>query len=149
LVDDPYGKFYWPYIGIRGKGRKCCGCDTELCYRWRFIGSPIVWNQWNDPFRIQCSSATQTEIHETRYRLDGNSGYFLEGDFEGLYPITRNVRGTLWLNLSTMQVNGTGTLSSSVVGSTIFNIPAGSASIPDSRIQRSWYAFGLGMEMSF
>jgi hypothetical protein len=149
LVDDPLGKIYWPYIGIRGKGRKCCGCDTELCYRWRFVGSPLVWSIWNDPFRIQCASATQTEILQTQYTLNGNSGYFLEGDFEGLYPITRNVRGTLWLNLSTAQVNGTANLSSTVQASTVMGVQPGSASIPDSRIQRSWYAFGLGMEMSF
>ncbi len=22
---------------------------AELCYKWRFIGSPLIWNTWNDP----------------------------------------------------------------------------------------------------
>jgi hypothetical protein len=148
-MSDPLGKFYVPYIGIRGKGRKCCGCESVLCYKWRFIGSPLIWNNWNDPLLINCRSDVNQETHLTRYTLNGNSGYFLEGDFEGLYPITRNVRGTLWLNLSTMQVSGTGRIDSNVVASTVFNVPSGSVDIPDSRIQRSWYAFGLGMEMSF
>jgi hypothetical protein len=148
-MSDPLGKFYVPYIGIRGKGRKCCGCESVLCYKWRFIGSPLIWNTWNDPLLINCRSAVNQETILTRYTLNGNSGYFLEGDFEGIYPITRNVRGTLWLNLSAMQVSGTGTIDSNVVASTVFNVQSGSASVPDSRIQRSWYAFGLGMEMSF
>jgi hypothetical protein len=148
-MSDPLGKFYVPYIGIRGKGRKCCGCDTELCYKWRFIGSPLIWNTWNDPFLINCRSAVAQETDQTLYNLNGNSGYFLEGDFEGIYPITRNVRGTLWLNLSAMQVSGTGRIDSSAIASTVFNVASGSVDIPDSRIQRSWYAFGLGMEMSF
>jgi hypothetical protein len=149
LVDDPQGKIYWPYIGIRGKCRKCCGCETELCYRWRLIGSPLVWANWNDPFRIHCQSATQTEIHETLYTLNTNSGGFIEGDFEGLYPITRNLRGTCWFTASWFQSTGTGQFTSSVLGSTLFAIPAGSASIADSRLHRSFYALGLGMEMSF
>jgi len=96
-------------------------------------------------------TTARQERHQTLYTLNGNSGYLLEGDFEGIYPITRNVRGTLWLNGSCMQVNGTGRIDSNVEATAVdvFNVQSGSASIPDSRIQRSWYAFGLGMEMSF
>ena len=148
-ISDPLGKFYWPYIGIRGKCRKCCGCETELCYKWRIIGSPIVWADWNDPFRIACASATQTEIHTTLYTLHANSGGFIEGEFEGMYPVTRNLRGTCWFNASWYQATGTGQLTSTVQGSTLFDVVPGSVSIPDSRLQRSWYALGLGMEMSF
>jgi hypothetical protein len=149
LVDDPTGKIYWPYIGIRGKGRKSCGCETELCYRWRFIGSPIVWADWTDPFRVQCVSDTESEIHQTLYTLNSNSGGFIEGDFEGIYPVTRNLRGTCWFTGSWFESYGTGHLTSTVVASTIFGIPNGSASIDSSRLHRSFYAFGLGMELSF
>ncbi len=108
-----------------------------------------MWVDWRDPFRIQCASATQTEIHQTLYQLNTNSGGFIEGDFEGMYPVTRNLRGTCWFTGSWFQSTGTGQLTSTVLGSTLFAIPNGGASIPDSRFQRSFYAVGLGMEMSF
>jgi hypothetical protein len=148
-MSDPLGKIYWPYIGIRGKCRKCCGCETELCYRWRLIGSPIAWVNWNDPFRINCASAVNQETHQTLYTLNTNSGGFIEGDFEGMYPITRNWRGTCWFTGSWFQYTGTGQLTSTVLASTLFDVVPGSVSIPDSRLTRSFYAVGLGMEMSF
>jgi hypothetical protein len=149
-ISDPLGKIYWPYIGIRGKCRKPCGCDTVLCYRWRFIGSPIAWVNWKDPFRINSVSATGLrEIHQTLYTLNTNSGGFLEGEFEGMYPVTCNLRGTCWFSAGWFQSTGTGELTSTVVASDVFGVAAGSVSIPESRFQRSFYAFGLGMEMSF
>ncbi|HTY26000.1 MAG TPA: hypothetical protein VMC85_22920 [Desulfomonilaceae bacterium] len=151
-MSDPLGKFYTPYIGLRGKGRKCCGCDTILCYRWRFIGTPLVWNTWNDPFLINCISATQQETIQTLYTLNGTSGYMLEGDFEGIIPLSSNWRGTFWLNGSWMQANGTGRLDSTVQASTLpvfASILTGSVDIPDSQIQRFWYGLGLGLEFSF
>jgi hypothetical protein len=93
-----------------------------------------------------------TEIIQTTYTLNGNSGYMLEGDFEGIYPITRNVKGTFWLNGSWMQASGTGSLTSNVLASTLqfaANIQSGNVDIPNSQIQRSWYGLGLGLEMSF
>ena len=108
-----------------------------------------MWADWNDPFRIQCASPTETEIHQTLYTLHTNSGGFIEGEFEGMYPVTRNLRGTCWFNASWYQATGTGQLTSTVLASTVFGVVPGSVSIPDSRLQRSWYALGLGMEMSF
>jgi hypothetical protein len=110
-----------------------------------------VWADWRDPFGIRCQSATTglREIHQTLYTLNTNSGGFIEGEFEGMYPVTRNLRGTCWFSASWYQVAGTGQLTSTVVASDIFGIPNGGASIQDSRLHRSWYAVGLGMEMSF
>jgi len=151
-MSDPLGKWYTPYIGLRGKGRKCCGCDTMLCYRWRFIGTPLVWNTWTDPFRINCISATHQMTEQALYTLNGNSGYMLEGDFEGIIPLSRNWRGTFWLNGSWYQVSGTGSLTSNVLASTLqfaANIQSGNVDIPNSQIQRSWYGLGLGLEFFF
>jgi len=156
-MSDPLGKWYTPYIGLRGKGRKCCGCDTMLCYRWRFIGTPLVWNTWTDPFRINCISATHQMTEQALYTLNGNSGYMLEGDFEGIIPLSPNWRGTFWLNGSWMQVSGTGRLDSSLEPSppalpplpVFASIVNGSVDIPNSQIQRFWYGLGLGLEFFF
>ena len=147
-VDDPTGKFYDPYIGLRGKGRKCCGCETMLCYRWRIIGSPLIWGHWVDPFLMDYTCLTGQEITQTTYTLDTNRGGFVEGDFEGIYPITRNLRGTCWFTGSWLEVYGTAKLASTVQSSTILRVSPGTADIEDSRLHKSYYAFGLGMELS-
>jgi hypothetical protein len=149
LVGDPLGKLYIPYIGIRGKGRKCCGCETILQYRWRVIGSPLIWTNWQDPFNVNCASPLQTEVQQTLYTLNSNSGGFVEGDFEGIYTVTRNIRGTIWFTGSWFEAYGTGRLNSKVVASTVFENQNGSADIDNSRLQRTFYGLGLGLEFLF
>ena len=76
-MSDPLGKFYVPYIGIRGKGRKCCGCETVLCYKWRFIGSPLIWNTWNDPFLINCAERLADETDPDALHIERQQRVFL------------------------------------------------------------------------
>jgi hypothetical protein len=147
-IDDPLGKFYEPFIGLRGKGRKCCGCETMLCYRWRIVGSPLIWSNWRDPFLMDYTCQTGQEITQTTYTLDTSRGGFVEGDFEGIYPISRSFRGTFWVAGSWLEVYGTANLTSTVAGSTIMRASPGTADIEDSRLHKSYYALGLGLELS-
>lgn len=148
LVGDPLSKIWTPYIGIRGQGRKCCGCDTYLLYKWRIIGSPVIWNKFTNPMDIHCQSPINTEIHRTLYTLQANSGGFLEGDFEGTVQVAPYLRGNVWLTGSWMEVNGTGNLTSTVIASTIFNVQPGAQDIENSKLHRSFFALGLGLELS-
>jgi len=149
LAGDPISKIYDPYIGLRGQGRKCCGCETTLMYRWRLIGSPIAWSHFVDPMWIHCVGPGQTEWITTTYTLDANSGYMLEGEFEGLVDVLPNLRGSMWVKGHYDQVEGQGNLTSTVTASTIAGVIPGSATIDNSKIYKSYFMLGLGLETYF
>jgi hypothetical protein len=166
LMDDPIAKTYVPYIGIRGNCRKCCGCSNALVARWRIIGSPFVWNNFRDPMDVHCQSRQNpalVEIHRVMHELQGSAGGFVEGECEGLVEITGNLRGTGWLNASWLEVTGKGQITQTVQRTqpdiqpfqaippdtpTVLNVARGSADADNSRVTRSWFAMGLGVELS-
>jgi hypothetical protein len=91
------------------------------------------------------------------YKLDANSGGFVEGEFEGVVQLTSRLQGTLWGMGSWLQVTGTGKLESSVAVSeaqggaddpTLASIP-GNVDIENSKYQRSFFALGLGLSACF
>ncbi len=108
-----------------------------------------MWTNWQDPFLINCECELGTEITQTTYSLVANSGGFIEGDFEGFVPITPNCRGTFWITGSWLEAQGTGRIDARVALSTILHATAGSQEINDSRVKRSYYALGLGLEAFF
>ena len=63
--------------------------------------------------------------------------------------MTRNWRGTFWVTGSWLLVYGTGKIDARVGLSEILHAVAGSQDINDSRLQKSYYALGLGLEVSF
>ncbi len=149
MVGDPLSKIYDPYIGLRGAGRKCCGCETSLMYRWRLIASPVAFSHFVDPMTINCRGPLGPEIVTSTYKLDANSGYLIEGEFEGIVPVFANLRGIMWVQGHYDQVEGQGELISTVAASPIGGVIPGSASIDNSKISKSWFALGLGMELYF
>jgi hypothetical protein len=92
---------------------------------------------------------TGQEITQTTYTLNTSRGGFVEGDFEGIYPISRNFRGTFWFAGSWLEVYGTATLTSTVASSDDLHASPGTAAIENSRLQKSYYALGLGLDLSF
>ncbi len=154
LVGDPLLKLYDPFIGIRGQGRKCCGCETQLMYRWRIKGFPLAFSNFSDPMTINCRSTTTglREIVTSRYTLNASSGYFLEGEFEGLVDITRNFRGSMWVQGHVNQVEGKGQVTSTVTASDVLapdGVVPGVVDIDKSKIYNSFFALGLGLETYF
>ena len=109
----------------------------------------MIWTRWQDPVLINCRCELGTEITQTTYTLDANSGGFVEGDFEGFVPLTRNWRGSFWVTGSWLEVYGTGKIDSRVALSTILRATPGSQEIDNSRLQKSYYTLGLGLEVSF
>ncbi len=96
------------------------------------------------------------EMSRSMYKLDANSGGFVEGEFEGVVQLTSRLQGTLWGMGSWLQVTGTGKLESSVAVSEAQgqDDPAlasisGNVDIENSKYQRSFFALGLGLSASF
>lgn len=150
MVGDPIGRDYIPYIGIRGEGR-CC---NRLYYRWRTIGGPVAWNEWQNAFVVNCPGpinppAQNPMIGTTTYRFDGNRGRFLYGEFEALTDITSNVRADLWLRGSWLDIYGDGTINSIAPVNFTYLVGEGTKTATDSRYVQSWYAYGMSLEVAF
>jgi hypothetical protein len=119
---------------------------------------------------VHCASQASPqvqEIHRVMHELQGNTGGFVEGEFEGLVDIASNLRGTMWLNGSWLEVTGKGKITQTVlhtwpdvqpfsaaVAATpngpepVLNVARGTADADNSRVTRSFWAVGLGLELS-
>ena len=115
---------------------------------------------------VHCQSRQNpalVEIHRVMHELQGSADGFAEGEFEGLVEITGNLRGTGWLNASWLEVIGKGQVTQTVQRTqpdiqpfqailrdtpTVLNVARGSADADNSRVTRSWFAMGPGLELS-
>jgi hypothetical protein len=103
------------------------------------------------------------------HELKGSTGGFVEGEFEGVVDITSNLRGTGWMNASWLEVTGKGQITQTVLktwpdiqpfaaaaaftdangfSGPVLNVARGTADSDNARVTRSWFAFGLGLELS-
>ncbi|MBI5252718.1 MAG: hypothetical protein HY912_24750 [Desulfomonile tiedjei] len=157
MSGDPVGQTWIPYLGIRGRSCKktCSPCPTlwDPEYKWRVIGGPLAWNNWQNAFGIHCANAavapTVVETTTTTYTLKGNSGRFLEAEAEASTYMMPNVRAGLWVAGSWLEIDGTGRLESSVFRSDDFLVQPGTRDIPDSSYTRSYVATGIVLGLGF
>ena len=147
MVGDPLGKVWIPYFGIRGRSCKksCSLWDPE--YRWRIIASPWASSKYTNPLGIHCHSPgtppAVIETTTTQYRLNGNNGRFIEAEAQVMGALTPNTRLGIWVNGSSVELEGTGHITATVLRSDDFVAVSGTADASDSRYYRSRFGFGL------
>lgn len=147
MVGDPLGKVWLPYLGFRGRSCKksCSLWDPE--YRWRVIASPWAGSKYTNPLGIHCHSPVTpppiVETTTTLYRLNGNNGRFIEGEAEVMGALTPGTRLGFWVMGSSVELEGTGHITSTVDRSDNFVAVSGTADATDSRYFRTRFGFGL------
>ncbi|MBI4961906.1 MAG: hypothetical protein HY913_01380 [Desulfomonile tiedjei] len=151
MTGDPLSKVWIPYFGMRGKGR-CCDI---LNYKWRVVGSPFGFNKFTDPILFHCQSATQTEIHESRFTLEAQDGRYIQGDFEALFNVNQTLAFNAWVTGSWMRFTGEGKSELNVIGSTVISntgtpaLQPGNEIINHATLTDSWYGAGLSVDLRF
>jgi len=151
VTGDPLSKAWIPYFGMRGKGR-CC---DVLNYKWRVVYSPFAFNKFTDPILFHCRSATQAEVHQSRFTLEAQNGRYIQGDFEALFNITQSLALNAWATGSWMRFTGEGKSELNVIASTVISntgTPAlhpGNEIINHATFTDSWYAGGLSLDLRF
>ncbi len=110
--------------------------------------------------KIHCRSAARsdiTELNTALYTMNGRNGWFLDADLEGLMPLGGSFSANVWakgswLSFSQQQVDLDYTVlpTDGSSGSSIFggNTP-GSASTNEGSFQRSFYAVGVSLDVTF
>lgn len=168
MAGDPGGRTTVPYFGIRGSGVPCrrqqCGGvpggplgggpgDPALFrYKWRVIGSPLGFQQWQSAFDFNCVSATETEVHRTTYKLDTNRGFFLEGDLLGSIQVSDNLAIGAFLKGSWLSFTGEGQSNLSLIASTVIGearaqaLVPGSITIDNSTFNESFYVVAISVD---
>ncbi len=100
---------------------------------------------------------TATEINQALYTMNGRNGLFLDADLEGLMPLSPSLAANFWLKGSWLSFSGQpvgldftvlnqGTVTP---GSEIFGAIPGSATSNEGSFQRSFYAVGVSLDVTF
>jgi len=135
-------------------------------FNWRLRASPFVFNDFENNLTIHCSSALQTEIHRTTHSLKVSNGQFVEGEVDGYFYLTDNLRSGLFMRGSWLRMEGTGKMGLSIIGTTLVGrtkqitdalgnvlsdvpITPGNREIPNSTLVQASYALGLNFDYRF